>query len=147
MGYKTGNWGEEAKARAERRKASGYFREYAKKRRELFPEKVRGPKKPPSGKRYGLVVGTDTLEYQRRLRRLKKERFHALKDKCSACGYSKCKWALHFHHIDPTTKRGGLADMRDAPMSRILEEIAKCIILCSNCHAEEEYERASKNLK
>ena len=58
---------------------------------------------------------------------------------CQLCGYDRCAGALHFHHVDPATKefalsRGGvtrsIADAR--------REAEKCVLLCSNCHAEVE---------
>jgi transposase len=58
---------------------------------------------------------------------------------CRVCGYDIYVGALHFHHLDPATKRfqvshagttGALATMR--------EEARKCVLLCANCHAEVE---------
>jgi hypothetical protein len=46
---------------------------------------------------------------------------------------------LHFHHVDPTQKAFSLARQG---VTRSLEsaraEAAKCVLLCSNCHAEVE---------
>ncbi len=58
---------------------------------------------------------------------------------CSICGYDRCAGALHFHHLDPATKRfavGGQGLTRSRASLR--EEAAKCVLLCSNCHAEVE---------
>ena len=49
---------------------------------------------------------------------------------------------LHFHHKDPSTKlfaiqRGITQKVR---FFILLEEIAKCILLCANCHAKEHYD-------
>ena len=53
------------------------------------------------------------------------------------CGYDTCQAALHFHHVDPSTKSFGLAK---AGITRAIDEIRreaeKCILVCSNCHAE-----------
>jgi transposase len=58
---------------------------------------------------------------------------------CALCGYSRCVAALQFHHVDPSLKefavsrRGitrGIAEVR--------AEAGKCVLLCSNCHAEVE---------
>lgn len=57
--------------------------------------------------------------------------------KCSICGYNKCMRALHFHHVDPTTKSYGLSESgisRSVPKMR--EEAKKCVLVCSNCHME-----------
>jgi DNA-binding transcriptional ArsR family regulator len=58
---------------------------------------------------------------------------------CVLCGYDATPAALHFHHVDPSTKRfhlayGGFA--RSLDVAR--EEAAKCVLLCANCHAEVE---------
>jgi hypothetical protein len=58
---------------------------------------------------------------------------------CKLCGYNRCIAALQFHHIDPTTKKFGIAAQgftRSLEKSR--EEAEKCILLCSNCHVEVE---------
>ena len=58
--------------------------------------------------------------------------------KCEACGYNKNASALHFHHTDSTLKLFKL-DVRVLSNKRwdvILQETAKCKLLCSNCHAE-----------
>ena len=54
------------------------------------------------------------------------------------CGYDKCPGALHFHHVDPTEKDLGISDMRGSirGWATIIIELRKCILLCSNCHAE-----------
>lgn len=60
--------------------------------------------------------------------------------KCSKCGYSKCIQALHFHHIDPNSKKFTIShSWKTGSEKRILEEISKCDILCANCHAEEHF--------
>ena len=64
--------------------------------------------------------------------------------KCQVCGYDRYVGALHFHHLDPSEKRFQLSF---AGMTRSLEamrtEARKCVLLCSNCHAEVEAELLS----
>ena len=56
---------------------------------------------------------------------------------CVLCGYDRCVTALEFHHVDPATKRFGLAAAgRTHALARLREEAAKCVLVCSNCHAE-----------
>lgn len=60
--------------------------------------------------------------------------------RCVRCGYGKCIEALEFHHRDPSTKRFAFGS-GDTPSWHILvEEVAKCDLLCSNCHREVESE-------
>jgi len=57
--------------------------------------------------------------------------------KCAICRYNKCSRALVFHHIDPDKKDFGLS-VRGLTRSweKVKAELKKCILLCSNCHAE-----------
>lgn len=59
---------------------------------------------------------------------------------CRLCGYSASPRALHFHHLDPEQKRFAL-NARGVSLSleRLRAEARKCILLCSNCHAEVEH--------
>lgn len=58
--------------------------------------------------------------------------------KCKKCGYAKNLSALEFHHIDPSTKNFQI-DLRvfsNLSDEALEEEIAKCILVCANCHRE-----------
>jgi transposase len=59
--------------------------------------------------------------------------------RCTVCGYDRCVGALHFHHVDPSSKRFHLS-MQGATRSlaSARAEMAKCVLLCANCHAEVE---------
>ena len=54
---------------------------------------------------------------------------------CQECGENHIA-CLEFHHTDPDKKDGKVSRMVLAALSEetILAEIAKCIVLCSNCH-------------
>jgi hypothetical protein len=54
---------------------------------------------------------------------------------CSVCGENAPE-CLHFHHDDPKTKELTLADAiaHGWGVARILREVAKCRVLCANCH-------------
>ncbi len=57
--------------------------------------------------------------------------------KCEFCGYSKYLGALEFHHINPEDKSFGLSlDGLTRSWARVLIEVDKCILVCSNCHRE-----------
>jgi transposase len=58
---------------------------------------------------------------------------------CSMCGYDRSVRALHFHHVEPSEKRHELSAHGTAiAIDRLRAEAAKCVLLCSNCHAEVE---------
>ncbi len=62
-----------------------------------------------------------------------------LEQGCSRCGYDTCPSALHFHHLDPSEKTMSVSSMLRHAIATVEEEMAKCILLCANCHAEEEW--------
>lgn len=72
------------------------------------------------------------------------EWFKALREKlkCEKCGEDR-HWVLDFHHNDPKTKDGSIGAMarKVGSKKRILEEIKKCKVLCSNCHRDFHYKQ------
>ncbi len=58
---------------------------------------------------------------------------------CRICGYRRNMRALHFHHIEPAEKRIELNAKGIAlALDTLRIEARKCVLLCSNCHAEVE---------
>lgn len=58
---------------------------------------------------------------------------------CENCGenHPAC---LEFHHLDPSQKKFSVSTRRDRPsLEKLKEEIAKCRVLCANCHRKEHY--------
>lgn len=55
--------------------------------------------------------------------------------KCEKCGFSHPA-ALDFHHRDPKTKLFdiSLTKITQSNQEKIFAEIAKCDVLCANCH-------------
>jgi hypothetical protein len=72
--------------------------------------------------------------------RTKQRIVQAMGGKCGMCGYNKCNNALELHHITPEEKDFSLGGIRANPRSweKIVNELRKCILLCSNCHREVE---------
>jgi hypothetical protein len=56
-----------------------------------------------------------------------------LKNGCSVCGIYHPA-ILDFHHIDPSTKNFSIAKSRTKSKTKLINEINKCDVLCSNCH-------------
>jgi len=76
---------------------------------------------------------------QRRGRERKLELINLKGAKCEYCGYKKNFAALEFHHPNPNEKDFQL-DIRTLSNRRrdvVMVEAKKCLLLCSNCHAEE----------
>lgn len=59
---------------------------------------------------------------------------------CKVCK-EKHPACLHFHHINPNKKEKTISSMiaNRISLKKIKIEIAKCEILCANCHAKEHY--------
>ena len=69
----------------------------------------------------------------------KRKAVDLLGGKCCRCGYNKCMRALQFHHVNPEEKEFGISVAGETrAWSRLEKELKKCILLCANCHAEEE---------
>lgn len=50
------------------------------------------------------------------------------------CGGSFHPEAMDYDHRDPKTKRGSVKDMVKHSPSALMAEIAKCDLVCANCH-------------
>ncbi len=98
-------------------------------RRNLCTTPVKGS---PEYKARGLK------RYQKRKAKINKKVRELGGNKCKSCGYNKCSAALEFHHRDPKTKKFQLSTAYRRPWEDVLDEVAKCDLLCSNCHGEEE---------
>ena len=77
-----------------------------------------------------------TIEFLRDLRRIP----------CADCAGTFEPHQMDFDHRDPTTKSFAVMTGRAMLMSRVrlLEEIAKCDVVCANCHAIRSARQAAK---
>jgi hypothetical protein len=102
--------------------------------RRLFPEKYRA---------------YDKKRYADRKRKNKKLLVEYKGGSCEMCGYNKCLDALDFHHVDPKEKLFTISQRRSYNIDVLKKEADKCILVCSNCHAElhvAEYNAFTDNL-
>jgi 5-methylcytosine-specific restriction endonuclease McrA/DNA-binding CsgD family transcriptional regulator len=77
-------------------------------------------------------------------RRLKQRLIAEAGGACAICGYSRHPSALHFHHLNPASKRFALSHQGvTRSLERARAEARKCVLLCANCHAEVEAGAAS----
>jgi hypothetical protein len=53
---------------------------------------------------------------------------------CFDCGYNEASEALQCDHV-VGTKRGIIGQFKDKSWKNFLEELAKCVVRCANCHA------------
>lgn len=86
--------------------------------------------------RCGACRSQSVMRHRRRLKQLLVEEAGG---RCVACGYHRDMRALEFHHLDPANK--GFALSRKGvtlSIQALRAEARKCVLLCSNCHAEVE---------
>ena len=59
--------------------------------------------------------------------------------KCCHCGlHEPDRLEIYdYHHIDPATKLHGVSNILTGPIERLMTEVDKCLLLCSNCHRTE----------
>ena len=55
---------------------------------------------------------------------------------CAVCGYDRCIINLHFHHVDPATKAFNMTMAGGKSEAAYRAEMAKCVLVCANCHGE-----------
>ena len=63
---------------------------------------------------------------------------------CKDCSQEYPSYVMDFDHIDAAQKRHNISHLArsGAPRKKILEEIAKCEIVCANCHRIRTHHRA-----
>ena len=100
---------------------------------------VHGPARHVRRERGFRCVACRSVAVTERRRRVKRQLLDEAGGRCVLCGYDRCVASLHFHHLDPETKRFALAV---TGVTRSLEaaraEARKCVVLCANCHGEVE---------
>ena len=85
-------------------------------------------------------------DFQKNWKRQKKLWFQKLKSKleCSQCGFSHPA-TLQFHHKnDDKTDTVSRMVNKNSNVETIMAEIAKCDVLCANCHAIHHWENDHK---
>jgi hypothetical protein len=54
---------------------------------------------------------------------------------CTDCGLNFPPCVMHYDHTDPATKEFHISKMVGGNTKKLLAEIAKCELVCANCHA------------
>ncbi len=71
-------------------------------------------------------------------------RVYKVEHGCVDCGYKEHHAGLEFDHILPR-KYGTIAQLMGKSRKRILEEIARCELVCGTCHNIRSWNRAWYN--
>lgn len=82
-------------------------------------------------------------------------RFHVLQmiakelklDPCMDCKVSYPYYVMHFDHRPGVDKKWHVSDYhRFSSISKWLEEVDKCDLVCANCHAKRTYQRSKQSV-
>lgn len=121
------------------------FAEYARTRPAPVCRRCGGEKPRGRGRAYCLECAVVArAESFSRHRKAKRGRIDAYKLErgCDRCGYSGAACALDFHHRDPQAKAFVIAKTTRSDAA-LREEIAKCDLLCANCHRVAHHQHAA----
>jgi hypothetical protein len=93
----------------------------------------------PSGSKRENHLNQMVVAQRRRRKECMERAIAYLGGRCSVCGYSRCMRALEFHHRNPGEKSFGISsNVSNRTWEKLVEELDKCILLCANCHREEQ---------
>jgi hypothetical protein len=93
------------------------------------------------GRIYDRAHRKEQAEWRRdRIKKLAKEK---RRRGCVKCGIRDVR-VLDFHHRDPKEKKFNIGAWPHASQKRLDEEVAKCDVMCSNCHRIEEHRRRKR---
>lgn len=123
------------------------MRAYRAKRRADRPPKLREPAKgrdkERERRRKREYYAQNLQSFMLRNAHTKAERSQIIRDikranVCARCGFADFR-CLTFHHLRDKEFEISEAPSMRISVERLMKEIAKCIILCANCHLIEHY--------
>lgn len=83
------------------------------------------------------MLSQQQLQRRERYKRRKAENDTLISDAllvgCAFCGETD-PVVLDFHHRNPAEKKENVKSMSDRTDAKVRAEIAKCVVLCANCH-------------
>lgn len=98
-----------------------------------------GEKREANKKRCNKCALAFTLNIAVRNRNSKRAAVEFCGGACVDCGLRTDAVDVYdFHHIDPAIKERGVGDLLRSGWDKVVEELKKCILLCSNCHRKRE---------
>jgi hypothetical protein len=84
------------------------------------------------------------LERAKNQRLVLRDEINQLKEKlgCKDCGMPHPYYVLQFDHLEGSNKVAGINELiRSTTREAVLAEIAKCEVVCANCHAIRTFKR------
>jgi len=137
-----------------------YYRNLTPEKRKEFCKKLYANRKrwmeKPENRAKAYAYTKKKLDNQARTRARKArwiDEYKLTLGGCVDCGFNKWPEALDFDHIDPKTKSFIISkEATSISKEKLLMEIAKCELRCSNCHRHKhrlerlKYEYASSGI-
>ncbi len=95
-----------------------------------------------NSRKHYLVNKADYVSRKKNLIEQKKTYIRKLKESpCVDCGKTYHYCVMDFDHLDSTTKLFTVGKIYSKSWEIIKNELAKCELVCSNCHREREHKR------
>ena len=116
---------------------AGYCKVCQKELARVRYRKTHAPKRKLTDREHYAKHKEQHLKNHKRYREGRLQFLWSLKTPCVKCGETR-KCSIQFHHIDPSEKTVDLSN-GSVGKSRMVEEIKKCVCLCSNCHLDFHY--------
>lgn len=96
---------------------------------------------------YRQYYAKDAERYKENTRRRKeslRDYVRKLKESspCTDCGVSYPYYVMDFDHLPEHIKLNQVGFFTERSKSKLLDEIAKCELVCSNCHRERTWQRS-----
>lgn len=92
----------------------------------------------------GMIIASNKVWNDRRVSSVIAEIDRLKRGPCSDCGGRYNPWQMDFDHRDPSLKEDGISRLirdRKWSLERVLEEVAKCDLVCANCHRQRTHVR------
>ena len=92
--------------------------------------------------RYRTLNRDKFLAEQRAANKRNREKINELKSQpCVDCNVQYPPYVMDFDHVGDFKKRANVSRLAGLKLETILEEVAKCELVCANCHRERTYRR------
>ena len=120
-----------------------YFRDAARTRRQSYCKTCKSQYNRTWYERNRTKHQADVARFKKVRKAELAELIRAAKDvPCADCGERYPPWVMDFDHVRGV-KRGVVSYLasRTPPVATILDEIAKCEVVCANCHRARTFSR------
>jgi hypothetical protein len=124
--------------------------EHAKaKRKEYAASEKAREKKKEYQKEYYQKTKDAQLEAREKGRKPKRDYLRRAKSvPCMDCGILYPFYVMDFDHRDPSDKSSNVSKLvKTGTLQELIDEIAKCDVVCSNCHRERTYNPDTGHIK